>query len=1062
MRNLKRALSLALASVMLMGMMVVGTSAGYSDVSSENNQEAIEVLQAVGIMTGDENGKFNPDANVTRNEMAVVMCNLLDYTVASYKGTAPFTDVPSWAEPYVAACYTNGIIAGYSSTTFGGNDSVTTGQAALMLLKALGYFQYQSDFGEDWLVETTKQGAIAELFDDVDTGATEALTRNDVAQLVLNALEANMVMATGDGGTTVTGDGFQITTGKATYEERTSTNSKYGKIDNERADRNDGKYVIQLGEDLYNGDLEKKENRTDAFGRPATQWDYEGDEIGTYAGDADQIMVINKELDYAEVMMTDDDYFDLKASEISEDVEVYLNGDKQTTYAADFFKAGDVVELFENDDDEVATVAVTRYTLAKIDSVDDDLSSSLEKQGASYAIDLTDLDSGLFADASVDGGTYYDDHSDSDLVLPGFAASTYTEGTVIAVAADSDGVILASHVTTAVEGTISSYNSGSKASVTVDGTAYPITTLVKGTAPNFSFNDDTYTVYVNADGYVIGYETTGSVKLEDVYYVTGVVADASGLYSSDTYYAQAVALDGTISEIKLEADSFLALASIFTSSSAGDTNYYVVDASGTYYLQNDGTFSTSTNGSTKYARHATLTAAIAAVGAMNELIVDNAGLYTFTDKDGSLSANAKSNNGKFTAEVYNHAADSSYYVSAGTSLSEDLKRDASSVALAGASGDFTKKAYVDSKTQYIKIEEPGEDIDVATVAGGTSATTATTNAVAVIASKSGNNYTAAYVVLVSNAGFDAAAADADIIYVDSASTNKVASDQWELTAYFMDGSGEQTIIADTAAADNSFYTYTINDEDVYELTDITADADYFAYDEDALADVDYDDETGLVSGATLTGVYNDQLTGWLENAVNSSSNDFRFDDVDFSADVVVIDSRSKADKNADLVTGDITTVAKLKSAIEKSGNTVVADVYLDDGQVILVSVISMTDADEVGEDDVDPAYTLETAPTVTLSASTVSFTGTVIHEDGSTPSGEITGLTVTVTVEERVSGQWVELDTVTREAQINTSGNLNVTSASVAVVAGTSYRVTITLSGDDFGTMTLFQGTRSF
>ncbi len=147
MRNLKRALSLALASVMVMGLMVVGTGASYADVSSEDNKEAIEVLETVGIMTGDENGNFNPDALVTRNEMAVVMSNLMDYRVASYAGTSPFTDVPAWAEPYVAACYTNGITSGVSATTYGGDQSVTTAQAALMLMKALGYFQFQSDFG---------------------------------------------------------------------------------------------------------------------------------------------------------------------------------------------------------------------------------------------------------------------------------------------------------------------------------------------------------------------------------------------------------------------------------------------------------------------------------------------------------------------------------------------------------------------------------------------------------------------------------------------------------------------------------------------------------------------------------------------------------------------------------------------------------------------------------------------------------------------------------------------------------------------------------------------------
>ncbi|MCI8422533.1 MAG: S-layer homology domain-containing protein [Lawsonibacter sp.] len=69
MRNLKRALSLALASVIVMGLMVAGSSAkGYDDVTSEENVEAIEVLQAVGIMTGDDNGNFNPTQNVTRNE----------------------------------------------------------------------------------------------------------------------------------------------------------------------------------------------------------------------------------------------------------------------------------------------------------------------------------------------------------------------------------------------------------------------------------------------------------------------------------------------------------------------------------------------------------------------------------------------------------------------------------------------------------------------------------------------------------------------------------------------------------------------------------------------------------------------------------------------------------------------------------------------------------------------------------------------------------------------------------------------------------------------------------
>ncbi len=78
MRNLKRALSLALASVMLVGMMVVGTSAAsYPDVDENDNTEAIEVLKAVQVMEGREDGNFDPDAPVNRNEMATVVANLL-------------------------------------------------------------------------------------------------------------------------------------------------------------------------------------------------------------------------------------------------------------------------------------------------------------------------------------------------------------------------------------------------------------------------------------------------------------------------------------------------------------------------------------------------------------------------------------------------------------------------------------------------------------------------------------------------------------------------------------------------------------------------------------------------------------------------------------------------------------------------------------------------------------------------------------------------------------------------------------------------------------------------
>ena len=286
MRNLKRALSLGLTAAMISGLMVMDSSAAsYADVTSENNQEAIDVLQTVGIMVGDENGNFNPDQNVTRNEMAVIMANLMEYNVATYKDTSPFTDVPSWAEPYVAACYTNGITSGYSDTIYGGSDTVTTAQAALMLMKALGYFQYASDFGSDWQLATTRQGNAIDLFVGVDSGVTAPMTRDDVAQLVLNTLESGTVTASTDGSWSI-GDVTIVNNVKYDY---VTSGQPYATAIDDRNTNNDGDlvngHIVELGEQLYMGDLKLNDKTSDDFERPSRTWSYDGAEIGTYMKD---------------------------------------------------------------------------------------------------------------------------------------------------------------------------------------------------------------------------------------------------------------------------------------------------------------------------------------------------------------------------------------------------------------------------------------------------------------------------------------------------------------------------------------------------------------------------------------------------------------------------------------------------------------------------------------------------------------------------------------------------------------------------------------------------------
>ena len=538
MRNLKRALSLGLTATMISGLMVMGSSAAsYADVTSKQNEEAIEVLKTVGIMVGYENGKFNPEAKVTRNEMAVVMCNLLDYTVASYKGTSPFTDVPEWAEPYVAACYTNGITSGYDAKTYGGSDTVTTGQAALMLLKALGYFQYSADFGSDWLVETTKNGSTAGLFDGVATGAKEALTRNDVAQMVLNALEADLVKAEKNGSDVQVGD-IVISGGKATYDSRTGTDSKYAKIDNTKVD---GKYTIQLGEDLYDGDLVKADGADDDFGRPSVKWTYENKEIGTYADDADAVYTATVEKQDLYDLVGSDVYNDLKNGDA--DFTVVVDGVAQKVNLSDYIvknndddagkdviKKGATTEVFIDDDSNDVVITVINSYVAQVDGDYDKNDEELELDILDEAfVDVKDTT------LSSDDFDYLDSYSDEDYVL-------------ITVANKEIKTI---DLAETVEGKVTAYTE--KKNVTVDGTKYEYsknyTDAVKDDS-NLSYDlNDAYTLVLDANGYVI--YTDGTAGHNDYVYVAEIAptGGAKADLEADAYF-----IDGTNKVVVVDND----------------------------------------------------------------------------------------------------------------------------------------------------------------------------------------------------------------------------------------------------------------------------------------------------------------------------------------------------------------------------------------------------------------------------------------------------------------------------------------------------------------------------
>ena len=107
--------------------------------ASEEYTKAVEYLNSVGIMVGDDQGNFNPDKPVSRAEMATIICRLLGET-ENLPTSTQFSDVPTthWANKYVSKAAELGIVNGYGDGKFGPSDTVKYEEALTMLVRTQG------------------------------------------------------------------------------------------------------------------------------------------------------------------------------------------------------------------------------------------------------------------------------------------------------------------------------------------------------------------------------------------------------------------------------------------------------------------------------------------------------------------------------------------------------------------------------------------------------------------------------------------------------------------------------------------------------------------------------------------------------------------------------------------------------------------------------------------------------------------------------------------------------------------------------------------------------------
>ena len=489
---MKKLLALVLALVMSMSLVTI-SNAAFKDADSIDYKEAVDVMNAVGVFIGDENGNFNAKSTLTREQAAKIIAylELGGRAADALVGGNSFTDVAGnrWSAGFIAYCAQAGIVNGVGNGQFNPTGELTALQFGKMLLVELGYdAKAEKMVGTDWAINTSKLMATAKLMDGIDGSVNQVLTREKAAQMTLNAIKAPMVTYETKG-SSISVNGAEINFGASVAKYETSTIAKDQNISRDKL--TSGEYTVELGEKLYK-DL-KKNGTTDAFGRPATEWKLKAEKVGTYADTPD--------LTYSAATKISDIYADLGLSDgISKSkVTMYVDG-TDVNYATDsntknFVKGettkvgadGSLLNVYYDNDAETITLVLINTYVGEVGAVYKQSSTKdayvTIKTGDGYTKPATTIKSEYKTDAFAKG----------DIVAYTYSNKSGDDGI--------QSMALAEKVT----GKMSTFTTAG--SVTVGGTKYDANAksvaTVKETLNGDVDNGTEVTAYLDAYGYVL-------------------------------------------------------------------------------------------------------------------------------------------------------------------------------------------------------------------------------------------------------------------------------------------------------------------------------------------------------------------------------------------------------------------------------------------------------------------------------------------------------------------------------------------------------------------------------
>ena len=197
---------------------------GVAQAGAVSESTAIEAVQALGIITGDESGNLDLADPVTRAEFVTMMTAASSYkdSIGTGTGVSLFKDVKSdhWASQYIRLAVEQGWMTGYVDGTFRPDNQITLEEACTALLKLLGY-QSSDLVGSYPSAQLTKASSVG-LRDDLDAVQGQVLTRQDCVMLFYNLLVSENSSGT-IYGTTL---GYTITNGEVDYSTLVTADTK--------------------------------------------------------------------------------------------------------------------------------------------------------------------------------------------------------------------------------------------------------------------------------------------------------------------------------------------------------------------------------------------------------------------------------------------------------------------------------------------------------------------------------------------------------------------------------------------------------------------------------------------------------------------------------------------------------------------------------------------------------------------------------------------------------------------------------------------------------------------